>query len=753
MPKSPRQPVDAEWLRPVGLELRPGRASDGAEESPVHRIGASAGGQAVSRRAAGALPAESGTTRLRQAALGELCRRLVAETYAPAAVLINRKRECLYAVGPTERYLPLTPEPFTHDLIALARPGLRSRLRAALQRARRFNARILLPGGRTGLDAGTSAFNIDVQPVRHDSEALMLVCFVDVPECLATQAVTVAPGEELRIAELKHHLQTARTDLVRALHDLETLNREQVTINAEARSINEEYQSVNEELLTSKEELQSLNEELTALNGQLQETLARQRSTANDLQNILYSTDIAVLFLDSGLRIRFFTPTVKSLFSIIPGDIGRPLSDLSTMAFDAMLTNDAGTVLQDGLPIEREVEAEGGSWFGRRVLPYRSRDDRVDGVVITFADITEWKRAANTLEAAKRQAELANLAKSSFLATAGHELRQPLQSLALILGLLAKTAEGEGVPELVGRLEATLGMMSSMVNALLDRSYNDVRGIAGGAMGNPAHGEGVRFDKPAMPAERQAAIHRRQPAACAPSSSPVAGSVESGTPVIMVVDDDGHIREGIRAVLEVEGWIVEDFADCEAFLERYRPGREACLLIDSYLPGMNGLELLQRLRADGDLLPAIMITGNGDVPMAVQAMKSGASDFIEKPVSPAKLLNSIECALEKSRDLSRLAPGREDAVSHVAGLTARQREIMAMVLAGQPSKNIAADLGISRRTVENHRAAIMKKTGVRSLPALARLALAATSGNADEYARDRGRDEGAAAAGGKTISA
>lgn len=131
-------------------------------------------------------------------------------------------------------------------------------------------------------------------------------------------------------------------------------------------------------------------------------------------------------------------------------------------------------------------------------------------------------------------------------------------------------------------------------------------------------------------------------------------------------------------------------------------------------------------------LPSIMITGNSDVPMVVEAMKAGALDFIEKPIGASALLIGIDHALELSRDESKLHVWRQSAVNHLAGLTSRQREIMDMVLAGHPSKNIAADLGISQRTVENHRAAIMKKTGVKSLPELARLAVAASSDKAGE---------------------
>ncbi len=137
------------------------------------------------------------------------------------------------------------------------------------------------------------------------------------------------------------------------------------------------------------------------------------------------------------------------------------------------------------------------------------------------------------------------------------------------------------------------------------------------------------------------------------------------------------------------------------------------------------MEVLRRLRAAGHGLPAIVITGRSDVAMAVEAMKAGVADFIEKPIGAEELLAVIRRALEHSPDAGASDPRRRAAVEQLSSLTARQGEVMKLVLAGQPSKNIAADLGISQRTVENHRAAIMKKTQATSLPALARLAMAA----------------------------
>jgi len=202
--------------------------------------------------------------------------------------------------------------------------------------------------------------------------------------------------------------------------------------------------------------------------------------------------------------------------------------------------------------------------------------------------------------------------------------------------------------------------------------------------------------------------------------------------VIFVVDDDNHVRDAIRSVLEAEGMRVEDFATCEGFLDAWRPGRRGCLILDAHLPAMGGIELLNTLSKAGRALPTIMITGNSDVQMVVQAVKAGASDYIEKPIGRTELLESIERAFGQSQDASKLASWRESAADHIASLTARQRQIMEMVLAGHPSKIIAANLAISQRTVENHRASIMKKTASKSLPALARLALAASWTDAGE---------------------
>ena len=951
--------------------------------------------RATSDGVRGPVRAAQGAAPSRQAILAELCRRMVMDTYAPAAVVINRKHECLYSLGPTDRFLRVVPGHPSQDLLAMARQGVRTKLRSAIQRAGQENTRVTITGGRTSEQGWPGTFSIAVQPFRSAGEELLLICFVDDPEPVPIRHKSAAASDVPRIAELERELEATRTELQGAIHNLEFSGEEQKAINEEALSVQEEYQSTNEELLTSKEELQSLNEELTALNSQLQETLERQRTTANDLQNVLYSTDVATLFLDRSLNIRFFTPATKALFAIIPSDIGRPLSDLSSLAMDGTLVIDAATVLRTLEPVEREIEARNGACFIRRVLPYRTQNDGVEGVVITFADITERRHVADELQVAKRQADQANAAKSRFLAAASHDLRQPLQTLALVQGLLAKNVETEKAKKLLTRLDETLGAMSGMLNTLLDinqieagtvhaeitdfpvaglleqlgdefiyhaqakglvlrvvpcslwissdprlleqmirnllsnalkytrhgkvllgcrrhkgklsievwdtgigipddqlqaifeeyhqldnaarersrglglglsivhrlgallghqvrvqsrsgsgsvfsvevklppgpaspsthqqflaekgfghsrhtgsiliveddpdvrelleiflrdeghevaTAYDGVRArdlVAGGMarpdliladynlpngmngtevatlvreeLGRPvptiiltgdistaisskvALQDCVQLNKPIKLKELVQAIQRLLPLSRVAVQARVPRPVEipgsSGSPVIFVVDDDDSIRGAIRAVLEDDNREVEDYDSCEAFLAAFHPGREACLVIDAYLPGMNGLVLLRRLHDAGHALPAIMITGNSDVKIAVKAMKQGASDFIEKPISRGELLACVDRAMEQSRDSEKLSAWRQDAAVQVAGLTPRQRQVMEMVLAGHPSKNIAADLGISQRTVENHRASIMTKTGTKSLPALARLALVAAASN------------------------
>jgi two-component system CheB/CheR fusion protein len=241
----------------------------------------------------------------------------------------------------------------------------------------------------------------------------------------------------------------------------------------------------------------------------------------------------------------------------------------------------------------------------------------------------------------------------------------------------------------------------------------------------------VCLAKPARMAELTDAVRNliqmKSPAAADEPVQP--GAPDDGgdqRTTVFIVDDDATIREAAGDFLAREGFKVKTFADGPAFFEVFRPGIDGCVLVDALMPGMDGFEFIEHLKAVNDLIPAIMITGAGDVPMAVRAMKAGAADFVEKPISSAGLLSCIRCALNQTGDVPVPPSWREAVTQRFGALTARQREVMALILNGQPNKTIATRLGLSQRTVENHRAAIMRKFGANSVAALVRIALGTT---------------------------
>ena len=216
----------------------------------------------------------------------------------------------------------------------------------------------------------------------------------------------------------------------------------------------------------------------------------------------------------------------------------------------------------------------------------------------------------------------------------------------------------------------------------------------------------------------------RQPTVRADPSPQAESKGDMLRPTIFVVDDEGSVREAMRGLLQEEGWSVEVYSSGEAFLEAYRPGREGCLVVDARMPRMSGLELLERLKTEGGGPPAIMITGHADIRLAVRAMKAGAMAFLEKPVQYDELVVNIERALELTRNSAALSSLRETAARRIAGLTSRERQVVEMVVEGNPNKQIAYVLGISQRTVETHRATAMKKIGARTLSELIHLTIA-----------------------------
>ncbi len=203
---------------------------------------------------------------------------------------------------------------------------------------------------------------------------------------------------------------------------------------------------------------------------------------------------------------------------------------------------------------------------------------------------------------------------------------------------------------------------------------------------------------------------------------------KAGPPLIYVVDDDEAFRDSLCWLIESAGYGVESFASAGEFLASCRPGAAVCLVLDIRMPGMSGIELQEELIRRGHTLPVVFVTGHGDVPMAVNAIKKGALDFIEKPFKDRALLALIESAARLDRAALLDSARRHSAAARVAALTRREREVMELVVAGRMNKVIAGALGISVKTVEAHRAKVMEKLGASSVAELVQIVLSSRSG-------------------------
>jgi two-component system CheB/CheR fusion protein len=333
-----------------------------------------------------------------------LARQLLLDRFAPACVLINRRCEILYFAGPTHDYLQQPAGVPTWNLMSRLRNGLQTKLRAAIGDALADGRRRRVAGAHVRRGDGWHRVELTVERVRiaRETEGVLLVCFVDEPRVSAVPNV-VDVGEdrdEPGARELEAELRTTREDLQGTIAELEGSNQELTVANEEVMSVNEELRSSNEELETSKEELSSLNEELNTVNAQLEDSVDQLQQVNNDLDNLLTSTNIATIFLDTTLRVRRFTPVATRLFDLMAPDVGRSIGDLAQRCLDPDLPSDAEQVLAHQVPISKEVQSRDGRWYVRQALPYRTHDDRIGGVVITFSDV-----AAEALQEARLYAE------------------------------------------------------------------------------------------------------------------------------------------------------------------------------------------------------------------------------------------------------------------------------------------------------------------------------------------------------------
>lgn len=314
--------------------------------------------------------------------------RALANRHAPPSVVVDQKMDVLYFHGDTRPFLAQPSGEATQNLLALANRGLRTRLRSAVRQARETGAAFTTRGRLARVDGASEPIEIEASPIESGRDRqLILVSFRTAQS--AAQGAAAEEAASSRENELEAEVTALREELRSTLDHSQQAQEDLKASNEEVTSMNEELRSSNEELESSKEELQSLNEELNTLNTQLHHKMEELQQSTSDIKNLLSSSAVATLFLDRDLRIRWFSPTVVPLFNLIASDVSRPISDLVARLSDESFGINCRAVLETLTPSEQHVRDDQGRSYLRRILPYRTDDDRIDGLVITFVEVTE----------------------------------------------------------------------------------------------------------------------------------------------------------------------------------------------------------------------------------------------------------------------------------------------------------------------------------------------------------------------------
>lgn len=342
----------------------------------------------------------------------DLIEDLIMSRYSPAGVVINEKSEVVYVHGRTGRYLEPATGDASWNIVAMAREGLQLELAATIRKVMIERRQIRSDRIAVKTNGDEQLITLVVIPVDEPSmmKGLMIVLFEEITEDETVSELETAVSERAsepspRTKVLEQELRSTKEYLQTTIEELETSNEELKSTNEELQSSNEEMQSTNEELETSKEELQSVNEELTTVNSELQQKIDELSKTSSDLNNLLASTQIGTIFLDTTLKIQRYTPTVTKFVNLIQSDVGRPLAHLVSNLLYENLVNDARDVLNDLVPRQHDVQSKEGRWYTMRILPYRTIENVIDGVVITFFEVTELKKAQEETENALKRVE------------------------------------------------------------------------------------------------------------------------------------------------------------------------------------------------------------------------------------------------------------------------------------------------------------------------------------------------------------
>jgi two-component system CheB/CheR fusion protein len=402
-------------------------------------------------------------------------------------MLVDESHRVLNVSEAAGRFLLQPGGPLATVAVDLVRPELKLDLQASLHRAfeqERTTLTLPLAVQFNGIPIQVSLY---VRPIRNEgSTRVALVLFLEagLARISSDERTAAQDGNDAQlIGQLRNELATTQAHLRTSREQYETITEELRASNEELQSINEEYRSTAEELETSKEELQSINEELQTLNNELKLKLDAVSRAHNDLQNLMSSSDVATLFLSTTMRINRFTPRVAEIFSVVVGDEGRPIADLThRLEYDG-LADDARRVLSTLVPLERTVRTQDGRWLLMRMRPYRTLDDKIEGVVATFVDVTERQEAEARWE--QRQELL--------LSELSHRVKN---ILAVVQAIATQTLRGSGASaEAQAALGSRLGAIAKSHDLLVANEWNgaELTDIARGQLSGHMAGGPLRI--------------------------------------------------------------------------------------------------------------------------------------------------------------------------------------------------------------------------------------------------------------------
>ena len=347
--------------------------------------------------------------KVQQDNLAMITQRLLLSNYTPACTIIDNKGDAVYFSGNTGKYLQPSPGEASLNIVDMAREGLKTAIRAIILKARKSKKLEATTNIKVKTNGNFQTIKLTIRPLNNSESdnGYLMIIFEDVDTIIEKPAKVIKEASEnvSEVNALQQELDTTKEYLRSTIEQLEVANEELKSSNEELQSSNEELQSTNEELETSKEELQSVNEEIVTVNTELQGKIDELAQSYDDMNNLLASTEIGTIFLDDTLKIKRFTPSMSKIINLIQNDIGRPVEHLSSNLDYDTLVADVKNVLTKLTPFTAPVKSHDGIWYQMQIMPYRTSQNVIEGVVITFVDITNEKAMAEELNKIKENYE------------------------------------------------------------------------------------------------------------------------------------------------------------------------------------------------------------------------------------------------------------------------------------------------------------------------------------------------------------